>query len=468
MTWFEKSKVAIHKLSKDLQRIDFEWLDPRHNEMRERFDRLAKKKGFIKDDLGSLCDIFNGITADQYMSSGIPIIKLRNVTNEGIDWDTDYVLREFYDKHQDCHVKSTDILVTATGDGTIGRVAIIDRDASCMIAVDVIALRVKTSSKILPRYIVYYLRSIFGQMQFERHTVGSTGQTHLRDVDKVLILYPESTTIQQEIVNAVEHYLQLAIQCKQDYLTNIQKARIEFIEDKTPIMKSKFFTYRLSRDDSRVDYEWLDPRHKNMNIILGRMAKDRKYKDDILDSLCWLFDGKTANQYVTSGIPIVKVRNVTGEGINWNTDYILRAFYEANPSIHLKRDDILITSTGEGTIGRVDILDQDIPCICDGHVTVLRVKDRDNKVLSRFVLYYLRSTFGQMQFERYTVGSTGQTELNEDDVRKVRIIYPPSITEQQQLVDKAQKYEKIAISAKEQYNLNLEKAELQFAQLLEL
>ena len=146
---------------------------------------------------------------------------------------------------------------------------------------------------------------------------------------------------------------------------------------------------------------------------------------------------------------------------------MLRDFFDDNPDCHLKPLDILLTSTGVGTIGRVDMLDRDIPCMTDGHVTVLRVKEQ-SKISPRYVLYYLRSTLGQMQMERYTVGSTGQTELNRDDIRGMKVIYPESIHEQSILADAAHSVQTIAVKARDEYKNNLAMAKLKFAESLGL
>ncbi|MEM2122634.1 MAG: N-6 DNA methylase [Candidatus Bathyarchaeia archaeon] len=226
--------------------------------------------------------------------------------------------------------------------------------------------------------------------------------------------------------------------------------------------KSKFFIRKLDAELRRMDFEYLDPRHEEMIRRLYEVAKERRYKIETISSLCEVLTGKTADHYVSQGVPILKVRNITGEGIDWNTDYVLRSFYDANPQCHLKRDDILITSTGVGTIGRVDIFNADFSCMTDGHVSIIRVRD-GSRLLPMYLLYYLRSTFGQMQMERYTVGSTGQTELNDSDIKRILVAYPESAQKQAKLVEKAFGYESAARKAREEYRANLEKSRMEFA-----
>lgn len=230
--------------------------------------------------------------------------------------------------------------------------------------------------------------------------------------------------------------------------------------------KSKFIITKLDINNYRFDFEWFDPRHEAMLKKLNEIARDKNYKVNTIDFFCKPFRGKTAEHYVSEGIPILKLRNITGQGINWDTDNILKSFYDDNPSFHLRFNDVLVTSTGVGTIGRVDLFDSNRMCTADGHVAVLRVDDK--KLLPQYLVYYLRSIFGQMQMEKFTTGSTGQTELEEDSIGKIVIIFPESTEEQSNLAKVAKDLEEIAWKAREDYLHNLDMSRSEFAKILGL
>ena len=236
--------------------------------------------------------------------------------------------------------------------------------------------------------------------------------------------------------------------------------------------KSKFFIKHLDYGIRRIDFEWLDPRHEEMDKRLKQIQKAKGYKlesigDLVARNVCQMIKGKTAPRYmsVTQGIPIIKVRNVTNEGIDWQTDHILRSFFNANLQSRLRPEDILITSTGVGTIGRVAIMDRDIECMTDGHVTTIRILDT-SQILPNFLAHYLRSIFGQTQMERYTVGCTGQTELNDPDIALIKILYPEKISEQKKILKSAQTCEKSALESRDVYRNYLEKAKEEFMDAL--
>jgi type I restriction-modification system DNA methylase subunit len=234
--------------------------------------------------------------------------------------------------------------------------------------------------------------------------------------------------------------------------------------------RSRFFAIRLYEPTERMDFEWHDPRHTEMERRLRKIAEEKGYVVQALGGeggLCSFVGGKTGDEYVSEGVPILKVRNVTGEGIDWNTDFVLPVFYEANPATHVQRGDVLVTTTGLGTIGRVALFDTDEPCMTDGHITTLRLAvprhmDPD------FLVHYLRSPLGQMQMDRYTVGCTGQVELNDRDLRQLKVIYPKDSDEQNAVLSEAKQHEETANRHREEHQRYRALSRTEFERLLGL
>ncbi len=134
--------------------------------------------------------------------------------------------------------------------------------------------------------------------------------------------------------------------------------------------------------------------------------------------------------------------------------------------------DIVINSTGNGTLGRVGLFrDTDNPdnkpIVPDSHVTVIRV----NKALSKKYIYYGLKHY-QPFMEKLGSGSTNQTELSAGIVRMLVFPLPP-LAEQKRIVEKIEellplidRYEK-AWSRLEEFNKqfpgDLQKSILQMA-----
>lgn len=87
---------------------------------------------------------------------------------------------------------------------------------------------------------------------------------------------------------------------------------------------------------------------------------------------------------------------------------------------YLRKDDILINSTGEGTLGRVGQINFEIEDFTyDSHVTLVRIKENFSRV---FVGYKLKSM--KSYIESMAEGSTGQTELNKEKLKQLEISIP--------------------------------------------
>jgi len=82
----------------------------------------------------------------------------------------------------------------------------------------------------------------------------------------------------------------------------------------------------------------------------------------------------------------------------------------------VQRHDILVNSTGDGTIGRVAVYDFDTPAVVDGHISIVRYKEPE---LAWYVAAFLLSDDGQNQLYRYINGSSGQVELYPQDIGRV-------------------------------------------------
>lgn len=234
--------------------------------------------------------------------------------------------------------------------------------------------------------------------------------------------------------------------------------------------KTKFFVAKLTDPVGRIDFEWHDPRHEEMSRRLHDIALDRGYPVCPLagqDGVCHLIQGKTSPTYVSDGVPILKVRNITGEGIDWKTDYVLEVFFDGNPKSHLKRGDVVVTTTGLGTIGRADVFNEDIRCMTDGHVTALRL-NQPHMMEPDFLMHYLRSPLGQMQMERYTVGYTGQRELNDSDLALMLITFPRDRAAQETVSSAAQRHDDAALRARKEHQHNRQLARTEFERLLGL
>ncbi|MGE8452379.1 MAG: hypothetical protein ACN6OP_17505 [Pseudomonadales bacterium] len=84
----------------------------------------------------------------------------------------------------------------------------------------------------------------------------------------------------------------------------------------------------------------------------------------------------------------------------------------------VKKHDLLINSTGDGTIGRVAVYNKDHDALVDGHIAIVRFEQPH---YAWYAAAYLLSEQGQRQIYRYINGSSGQVEIYPQDISRLWI-----------------------------------------------
>ena len=126
------------------------------------------------------------------------------------------------------------------------------------------------------------------------------------------------------------------------------------------------------------------------------------------------------------GISIEQARFLDPSTLDkWPTEY------------RLKTGDVLVNSTGTGTVGRTRIFNEDClgkyPFVLpDSHVSVIRTT---KEIFPEFVFYAIFSEYGQTYFSENLAGSTNQKELYIGVISNTLIPLPP-LSEQRRIVAK--------------------------------
>lgn len=137
-------------------------------------------------------------------------------------------------------------------------------------------------------------------------------------------------------------------------------------------------------------------------------------------------------------------------------DFIEKALYDEfvakavklKKNLNLLKDgDVLVSSTGDGTLGKCCVfrptsIPEDIrpaAAIAEGHVSIIRVDPKT--ILPEYLCDYLRAGFGAKQIERLYTGSTGMIELTPDALDAVFVSLPP-LKDQKRISDELRAAEK--------------------------
>lgn len=181
----------------------------------------------------------------------------------------------------------------------------------------------------------------------------------------------------------------------------------------------------------------------------------------------------TADSYVDmdEGYAIViKAGSISKFGtlILEDSDWIEKSLYEeyvekaCNKKINynlVQKNDILLASTGEGTLGKACVYDNEFPAIADGHVTIIRVDS--TKIYPYFLADYIRNGFGAIQVNRLYTGATGLIELTPEQVDRLVIELPETYEDQVKISEQMR-------SIENNYNRKLSEAEELLTKIQEL
>ena len=103
----------------------------------------------------------------------------------------------------------------------------------------------------------------------------------------------------------------------------------------------------------------------------------------------------------------------------------------------LQDKDVLLNSTGLGTLGRVGLYDASVNeygwAVADSHVTVIR--PFSDYILQEYIYTYFANPTVQSVIESKAGGSTKQKELNLTTIKEYLIPIPP-INEQKRIINK--------------------------------
>lgn len=286
------------------------------------------------------------------------------------------------------YVKPDDILINSTGTGTAGRIAQID-EVPCATTVDGHMIIIRSNKRVTQKYLGYALKN--HQREVLQLDEGSTGQTELnrdRLLNEIMISYPDSLLEQEEIVRILEGI-------EQKTLIN-QKINDNLEQQAQAIYKSWFVDFEPF--GGQIPATWAVMTLDQITSLISRGITP-KYSEDsdqiVLNQKC----------IRNHNIDLTPARSHTPKAITekW-----------------LQFGDLLINSTGTGTLGRVaQVLFSPNNMTVDSHITIVRPS------ASEYVYFIgLWGTIHETEIESLHTGSTGQTELPRERIKSMRLLVP--------------------------------------------
>jgi restriction endonuclease S subunit len=388
------------------KRIDAEFFKKEHIQNESALDHFPVA---AINQLANVSDGNHFSISNHFVDEGIPYFRGQDVT--GVFFTEQAtpigITEEAYnDKHmRRSHLQRGDVLLSIVG--TVGELSLVDSSqrATCSFK-----LAIFRPHSIAPEFLALFLKSQPGASQIERFRRG-TVQTGflLEDTDQIFV--PQfSKRLTDSLIHKVKSSRSLLEQSKslhqQAEQTLLTALGLEDWEPPTPLTYEANFKGVFSTE--RLDSQFFQEKYR---------ALPEKLEEDFqlltLESVCEVTKGRTV-AYSESGT-VKMIRSGDLADIS-DASAFLRASADED-IFYLEKGDVLISSIGFGSIGKVQVFDLDIPCGTVSEVTILRSKT----INPYFLCAFLRSIAGQLQIEQWITGATGQLHLHARDVKKIKI-----------------------------------------------
>lgn len=385
-------------------------------------EERLKTRALNFEPMETLCEFPKAKTPPQngYTDSGIPVLKLKNITDYFIDWgDVSFVPERLYSNL--FQPKKEDLLITATGEGTIGRVNIFDEDEKCIVTGEVMIVR-PNPQRVNPYFLLTYLRCKYGKPQLIRFVRGATGQTHLysKDVKQILVPIP-SKSFQEHIEKLVKEAHEKKKLADLKYSEAEQLLYKELGIEKLELTKEKIFettfsdvkkTMRFDPECYKLEYIECERVLKNINAVpLSSVASPSKVG----------FNPTNAPTQYFSYIDINSVDTRTGD-----VELQKIRFYEA-PTRARKKVELgdVIVSTVRPNRNAVAIIDEILDrCVCSTGFSVIKPE----KINPYCLFLFLKTEYAINQLVKKTTASM-YPAVSEGDIFNLLVPIPSKIVQ---------------------------------------
>ncbi len=365
----------------------------------------------IVDNRGKTCPVGN---------SGLPLIATNCVTGTDLYpcYDTTrFVSEETYKTWFRGHPEPGDILFVCKG--SPGRTSLVPNPVNFCIAQDMVAVRAD-AKKVYPRYLFAALRSQVVRTQIDNMHVG-TMIPHFKkgDFDKLLIPMLEM----KAQIAVGDLYFTIS-----DRITRLRETNKTLEAIAQAIFKSWFVDF----DPVRAKMEGRQPEGMDEATAalfpdsfeeseLGLVPKGWKISS-LAESCSYLKRGLSPKYLEKGGVLVLNQKCVRDFSIDFRKARRHDNSQRAIDGRTLEVGDVVVNSTGVGTLGRVaQVLDLPETTTADSHLTIVRA---GSTMSPAYLGEWMQKN--QTLIESMGEGTTGQTELSRAKLGELRLLAPPS------------------------------------------
>lgn len=362
-------------------------------------------KGWERKPLSEVADLCLGKMLDQKKNRGELMPYLANVN---VRWG-EFVLGDlrsmrFEPKELERYGLNFGDIVMCEG-GEPGRCAIWKNQVPQMMIQKALH-RIRPTDILDYRFLFYNLLHLGQTKAFDQYFTGSTIK-HLpgEKLAKVEVVVPPLPT-QHRIASILSAY---------DDLIENNTRRIAILEEMARRIYEEWFVH------------FRFPGHQKVKMVESELGMiPEGWRASNLGSISeYINRGLTPKYDDTADGIVINQKCIRGQKLNY--ELARRQSKSISMDKLVRYGDVLVNSTGVGTLGRVaQVLDERPNCTVDTHVTIVR----PNKQVA--VNFFGLSLLGKEQyFEQQGVGATGQTELGRGRIADTLLVLPPLETQRQ-------------------------------------
>ena len=342
-------------------------------------------------------------------------------------------------------LKKDDLVFTITG--RIGSVAIVPDNFEGNINQHSVRFQLKTQIANIvtnPRYVAIFLNLALGQSLALREVTGGTRPAlDYKALYSLRIILPP-TNIQNHIVSILRSAYDQKKRKEQEaeaILGSVDDYVLKELGIEMPAVEEKkcFVIYAGQTVGRRVDSFYYQSKFRNIDQIVENVQFDIFNLGALIRDISSGATPKVDENYYTdsSGIPFLRVQNVTNQGIDLSDAKFI------TPEVHngmlkrsqLKKDDLVFTITGR--IGSVAVVPDNFEGNINQHSVRFHLKERiTNTIINpNYVAAFLNSELGKSLAIREVTGGT-RPALDYKALKSLPIILP-SIEIQNEIVREA-------------------------------
>ena len=311
------------------------------------------------------------------------------------------------------HIRLNDLLITRTG-ANRGDCAIYDRQERAVASSHTFLLRPQTLNRLV---VAVFLNGYFGRTQVSRGVYGGAqpeiAPYYLRHIWIPKVGAKLVARIARVYATASSNYRQSEAKSREASDTLVAVLGLEEWRPDEPLGYAARLADVLRH--RRFDAQFYAPRFASL-----RAAHEAKFELQYLHGL--VMRGRTVPYSDSGTIPVIR----SGDLSDISDEAKLLKADEGAPVFFLEKGDVLISSIGFGSIGKVQVFDREGLYGTVSEVTVVR----QTQLNPYYLAAYLRSEVGQIQIGRYITGATGQLHLYP---RAVESIFVPVLPADKQI-----------------------------------